>query len=70
MSPADQWVLFDTKKDPACKNDLSAEHPELVKAMAASYDQWWDEMYPTMVERGGESQLTSVIEARKKKVLP
>ena len=70
VSPADQWVLFDTKKDPACKNDLSAEHPELVKAMAASYDQWWDEMYPTMVERGGESQLTSVIEARKKKVLP
>jgi arylsulfatase A-like enzyme len=70
VSPADQWVLFDTKKDPACENDLSAEHPELVKAMAASYDQWWDEMYPTMVERGGESQLTSVIEARKKKVLP
>ena len=71
VSPADQWVLFDTSKDPGCRNDLSNSEPERVKAMAAAFDTWWDDMYPTMVERGGEVQLKSVLEARKKKqVLP
>ena len=69
VSPADKWVLFDTKKDPGCNNDLSADQPERVKAMAKSYDQWWDDVYPTMVERGGENQLKSVLEKRKQ-ILP
>jgi hypothetical protein len=33
--------------------------------MAAAYEKWWNDMYPTMVERGGEIQLQSVLEKRK-----
>ena len=69
VSPANKWVLFDTSKDPGCRNDLSDSEPELVKAMAAAFDIWWDDMYPAMVERGGEIQLKSVLE-KKKQVLP
>jgi hypothetical protein len=25
--------------------------------MAAAYDAWWDEIYPVMVERGGDAEL-------------
>ena len=63
VSPPDQWVLFDTKKDLACRNDLAADHPDRVQTMAAAYDQWWDDVYAVMVERGGEAELNS----RKKK---
>ena len=69
VSPANKWVLFDTSKDPGCRNDLSDSEPERVKAMAAAFDIWWDDMYPAMVERGGEIQLKSVLE-KKKQVLP
>ena len=27
VSPKGQWVLYDVKKDPGCKNDLSKEKP-------------------------------------------
>ncbi len=53
-SPADRWVLFDVKKDPACQNDMSAQMPELVSTLVAAYDKWWDTTYPVMIERGGD----------------
>jgi arylsulfatase A-like enzyme len=57
VSPPGRWVLFDTKKDPACRNDLAADHPQRVQQMAAAYDRWWDDIYPVMVARGGEAEL-------------
>lgn len=60
VSPADRWVLFDTRQDPACQRDLSASQPERVDAMAKAYDRWWDATYPLMVERGGETPLKDV----------
>jgi len=58
VTPPGQWALFDTKKDPACQSDLAASQPDRAKAMAAAYDQWWDDVYPVMVERGGDAPLT------------
>jgi arylsulfatase A-like enzyme len=66
VSLADRWVLFDTRKDPACRDDLSATMPERAQNMLAAYDRWWDDVYPTMVERGGETPLDGVGEATAK----
>lgn len=38
------WQLFDVKADPAESTDISAEKPEVMKAMLASYDSWWDSL--------------------------
>ena len=65
VSPRGKWVLYDTKKDPGCQNDLSSEQPERVEAMAESYDRWWDDVYPTMVEHGGENQLTEILKKKR-----
>ncbi len=54
VSPRDQWVLYDVKKDPGCRNDLSEAKPELISKLARSYDQWWDKIYPEMIAAGGD----------------
>lgn len=38
------WQLFDVKADPAESKDISAEKPEVVAQMLASYDAWWDSL--------------------------
>lgn len=53
-SPRGRWVLFDTKSDPACNHDLSGQEPELVIKLAAAYNDWWEEVYPQMIESGGD----------------
>jgi arylsulfatase A-like enzyme len=57
-SPADAWVLFDVKRDPACKKDLADKYPERVASMAKSYNSWWDSVYPHIIARGGDAPLT------------
>ena len=57
VTPPDQWVLIDTKADPGCRTNLASSDPERVKAMADAYDYWWNEVFPVMVARGGESPL-------------
>lgn len=54
VTPKGQWSLFDVKKDPACRNDLAASHPETIAEMAKAYDGWWDNIYPDMIARGGD----------------
>ena len=54
VSSPDGWSLFDTKKDPACMNDLATENAELVSTLSAAYDSWWDEVYPEMIRYGGD----------------
>ncbi|YCM42778.1 arylsulfatase [Verrucomicrobiaceae bacterium 227] len=54
VSAPNQWSLFDSKKDPACQHDLSAEKPELVKTLSAAYEKWWDTTYPQMIAAGGD----------------
>ena len=54
VSAPDRWSLFDSKKDPACENDLSATMPELAKELSTAYDRWWDTTYPEMIAAGGD----------------
>lgn len=53
-TPMGHWALYNVKEDPACENDISFSHPELVSSMAAAYDNWWDTTYPDMIARGGD----------------
>jgi arylsulfatase len=43
-----KWELYDLKQDPGETKDVAAEHPEIVKEMAAAYDKWWDEVLPCL----------------------
>lgn len=53
-TPQNHWALFDVKADPACKNDLANTNPKLVTDLSTAYSNWWDQMYPIMIERGGD----------------
>ena len=57
VTPPGRWALFDLQSDPACLNDLSEKQPELTARLAGAYDQWWDGVYPVMIERGGDAPL-------------
>ena len=41
--------LYDMEKDPGQTTNVFDKHPEVVKAMKAAYDQWWQETRPMMV---------------------
>ncbi|MEY3394040.1 MAG: hypothetical protein RL346_276 [Verrucomicrobiota bacterium] len=43
------WQLFDLKEDYSQKHDVAAQHPEVVKELAAAFDKWWGECLPLMV---------------------
>lgn len=42
--PAPAWQLFDVKADPGELTNIAAQHPDVVKAMLASYDAWWSSL--------------------------
>jgi len=63
VSPADRWVLFDVREDPACKRDLARAKRELAARMAAAYDRWWDDVYPDMVARGADRAKSRAVSA-------
>ena len=65
VTPSGRWALYDLKKDIACQNDIAEKNPERVKAMAAAYDNWWDDLYPVMIKRGGDDEL---VEMKNKRV--
>ena len=54
VTPPGRWSLFNLKTDPTCQKDLAAEKPELTSKLAESYDKWWDTLYPTMIQLGGD----------------
>ena len=54
VTPPGRWSLFNLKNDPTCQKDLAAEKPELTSKLAESYDKWWDTLYPTMIQLGGD----------------
>ncbi len=41
--------LYDIAADPHEKQDVAAEHPEVVAELRKAYDQWWSETVPLMV---------------------
>ena len=54
VTPPGRWSLFNLKTDPTCQKDFAAEKPELTSKLAESYDKWWDTLYPTMIQLGGD----------------
>ena len=66
ITPPGRWALYDLKKDIACQNDIANQNPERLKAMSVAYEKWWDELYPIMIERGGDSELSDMIKKRAK----
>jgi len=41
--------LYDLKADPGETKNVITEHPEVVAKLRASYDQWWQEVQPLLV---------------------
>lgn len=41
--------LYDIENDPYEAKDVAADYPEVVQRLKASYDQWWKETRPMMV---------------------
>ena len=44
-----KWQLFDVAADYSERTDVAAEHPEVVKQLAAAYDRWWADCQPLLV---------------------
>ena len=44
--------LFDISQDPGEKNDVAAEHPEVVARLQKAYEAWWESVLPLMVNEG------------------
>ena len=55
VSPAGGWSLFETKQDPKCENDLSAEKSEMTSKLSQAYESWWESVYPEMIAAGGDA---------------
>lgn len=43
------WQLFDLIVDYGQKNNVAAQHPEVVRELGAAFDRWWAECLPLMV---------------------
>ena len=42
-------ALYDLKADPGETTNIIADHPDVVVSMRASYDQWWADVQPLLV---------------------
>jgi len=40
--------LYDLKNDPAERQNVIGDHPEVVSTMRAAYDRWWAEVLPAL----------------------
>ena len=49
-----KWQLFDLQADYGETKDVAAAHPEVIATLARSYDQWWSEARPLMVNEGAK----------------
>lgn len=43
------WELYDVLADPGEKNNVAAQHPDIVRQLAAAYDAWWLSTQPLLV---------------------
>ena len=41
--------LYDISQDPGEKNNVAAQHPEVVQRLQKSYNTWWESVIPLMV---------------------
>lgn len=45
----EQWQLFDVSQDYAEKNNVAADHPQVVVDLEKSYNAWWDSVQPQLI---------------------
>jgi len=43
-----KWELYDIQSDPGEKQDIAAGHANVIRAMDAAYEKWWDEILPLL----------------------
>ncbi|VGO18727.1 arylsulfatase [Pontiella sulfatireligans] len=43
------WGLYDLKNDPAERHDLAKEQPEVVQQLTASFEKWWTDVQPNLI---------------------
>ncbi len=41
--------LYDLKADPGEQNNVSADHPDIAASLRATYDRWWNDVQPLLV---------------------
>jgi len=46
------WQLFDVQADSREKHDVASGNPEVVASLARSYDAWWKDVQPMLVNEG------------------
>jgi hypothetical protein len=39
---------------PTQRHPTQRHKPDITAKLAAAYDKWWDELYPTLIQRGGD----------------
>jgi arylsulfatase len=44
--------LYNIPNDPSEKNDVSKEHPEVIEKLQKSYNHWWKNVQPLLVNEG------------------
>ena len=49
-----KWQLFDVQADPGEKTDLAPANPTVVASLAGSYDVWWKDVQPMLVNETAE----------------
>ena len=55
--PQGHWALYDLAADPFEKEDLAAEHPDIVGKMATHYEAWWKKVEVVLLERYAEAEI-------------
>ena len=51
------FELYDHRTDPGETNNIIKEHPELSDKLKRMYDQWYDEMVPTLYNDGVRAKI-------------
>ncbi len=49
-----KWELFDLKADYSETTDVAAQHPEVLRELAAAFEKFWSEAIPMMVNEKAE----------------
>jgi arylsulfatase A-like enzyme len=58
LTPGNGWALYDVHRDPACRENLRDQRPELAGRLLDAYHRWWDAIYPEMLAAGGDAPLS------------
>ncbi len=61
------WSLFDLAHDMKCELDLSSSKPDITTKLAVAYENWWDGLYPAMIEHGGDTGTPELLSGKAKK---